>query len=85
MIYKGFKGFYDGLEQESQADLQRAKEKHQQRGIEVKTKVMFGQRVKEILSFAECEHVDLLLLQSHPLIQLIQCEAGASLDTSLRS
>jgi nucleotide-binding universal stress UspA family protein len=67
MPYEEFETFYDELEQQGEADLQIAKERYKQREVEVKTRVMFGQRVKEILSFAERESVDLLLLQSHPI------------------
>jgi nucleotide-binding universal stress UspA family protein len=67
MPYEEFESFYDELEQQGEADLQIAKERYKQREVEVKTRVMFGQRVKEILSFAERESVDLLLLQSHPI------------------
>jgi nucleotide-binding universal stress UspA family protein len=67
MPHEEFESFYDGLEEQSQADLQIAKETYRQRGVDIKTRVVFGQRVKETLSFAEREHVDLLLLQSHPI------------------
>lgn len=67
MPYEEFKSFYDGLEGQSQKDLKTAQRKYQELGIEVNTRIVFGQRVKEILSHAEHEKIDLIVLQSHPI------------------
>jgi nucleotide-binding universal stress UspA family protein len=67
MPYEEFKNFYDGLEQQSQEDLKMAQRRYEKRGIEINTQIVFGQRVKEILSYAEHEKVDLIVLQSHPV------------------
>jgi nucleotide-binding universal stress UspA family protein len=57
MPYEEFKSFYDGLEGQSEEDLKTAQRKYEDRGIEVNTRIVFGQRVKEILSYAEHERV----------------------------
>jgi nucleotide-binding universal stress UspA family protein len=67
MPYEEFKSFYDGLEGQSEADLKTAQRKYEERGIEINTRIVFGQRVKEVLSYAEHEKVDLIVLQSHPI------------------
>jgi nucleotide-binding universal stress UspA family protein len=67
MPYEEFKSFYDGLEGQSEEDLKTAQRKYEDRGIEVNTRIVFGQRVKEILSYAEHERVNLIVLQSHPI------------------
>lgn len=67
MPYEEFESFYSGLGQDSEEDLQTAKTHYQERGVEIKTRVVFGQRVKEILAFTEREQVDLIVLQSHPI------------------
>jgi nucleotide-binding universal stress UspA family protein len=65
--YEEFKSFYDGLEGQSQKDLKTAQRKYEERGMEINTRIVFGQRIKEILSYAEHERVDLIVLQSHPV------------------
>lgn len=67
MPYEEFKSFYDGLEQQSQEDLKTAQRKYAERGIEINTWIIFGQRVKEILNYAEQKRIDLIALQSHPI------------------
>lgn len=67
MPYEEFKSFYDGLEGQGQEDLKAAQRKYEERGIEINTRIVFGQRVKEILGYAERERVDLIVLQSHPI------------------
>ena len=67
MPYEEFKSFYDGLEQQSEEDLKTAQRKYNERGIEINTQIVFGQRVKEILSYAEQKRIDLIVLQSHPI------------------
>jgi nucleotide-binding universal stress UspA family protein len=65
--YEEFKSFYDGLEQQSKEDLKTAQQKYEEHGIEINTQIILGQRMKEILSYAEHERVDLIVLQSHPI------------------
>ncbi len=67
MPYEEFKSFYDGLEQQSEEDLKTAQHKYKERGIEINTRIVFGQRVKEILGYTEQKKVDLIVLQSHPI------------------
>jgi nucleotide-binding universal stress UspA family protein len=67
MPYEEFKSFYDGLEQQGQEDLKAAQRKYEERGMEINTRIVLGQRVREILSYAEHERVDLIVLQSHPI------------------
>ncbi len=67
MPYEEFKSFYDGLEQQGEEDLKAAQRKYEERGMEINAQIVFGQRVKEILGYAERERVDLIVLQSHPI------------------
>jgi nucleotide-binding universal stress UspA family protein len=60
-----FKSFYNGLEEQSEEDLKTAQRRYEERGIGINTRIVFGQRIKEILSHAEHERVDLIVLQSH--------------------
>jgi nucleotide-binding universal stress UspA family protein len=67
MPYEEFKSFYNGLERQSEEDLKTAQRKYEERGMEIKTQIIFGQRVKEILNYAEQKRIDLIVLQSHPI------------------
>ncbi len=67
MPYEEFKSFYDGLERQSEEDLKTAQRKYEERGMEIKTQIIFGQRVREILNYAEQKRIDLIVLQSHPI------------------
>jgi nucleotide-binding universal stress UspA family protein len=67
MPYEEFKSFYDGLEQQSKENLKTAQRKYEDLGREINTQIVFGQRVREILSHAEHEKIDLIVLQSHPV------------------
>jgi nucleotide-binding universal stress UspA family protein len=61
--FEEFKGFYEKLEQRAHAEMQRLLELH--RGeTPLQYTIAYGQRAQEILSFAEDNQIDLIVLSS---------------------
>ncbi len=60
-----FEDFYNLLEKRSSDDLKQVAEQLEAQGIAVSTRVVYGQRVRQILDFASENAVDLIILQSH--------------------
>lgn len=67
MSKEEFGEFYRTLESQVEEDLKTAEATYLDQGIDLRTKIIFGQRVRNILDYAEANGVDLILLQSHPI------------------
>jgi nucleotide-binding universal stress UspA family protein len=62
-----FKAFYGKLEQNAREKLERLAAKLTSRSLPVKTAVVYGNRVNEILRFAATSGADLIVMSSHRL------------------
>jgi len=63
--YEEFKSFYEELEEKAKKKLEVAATRLQHNGVVCETQIVFGDRVKEIVTAASDSSVDLLVLQSH--------------------
>ena len=67
MSKEEFSQFYRTLEAQAEEDLKTAEDAYLDQGVDLRTKIIFGPRVRTILDYAEANNVDLILLQSHPI------------------
>lgn len=65
MPREAFAEFYGALEQQAKADLKTAETPYG--AVDLRHKVSYGARVREILAYADQNAVDLIMVQSHPI------------------
>lgn len=61
------KEFYDHLEEQAEASLQTLLHEHRPQAPSLERRILFGNRVEEILRFAEEGEIDLIVMTSHAI------------------
>jgi nucleotide-binding universal stress UspA family protein len=63
--YKEFQEFYAKIEQDSQKEMESLVAPHESGVINIETRIVYGNRTEEILTHAEKNRIDLIILNSH--------------------
>lgn len=63
--FREFEDFYLKLERKSEIDMNNLVSPHQETQVEIERKIVYGDRGREILRFAEDNKIDLIVMNSH--------------------
>jgi universal stress protein A len=59
------KDFYAKLEEHAEQEMNKLIAPYQNRPVQIESKIVYGNRVREILNFAETHKIDLMVMNSH--------------------
>ncbi|MBN1930125.1 MAG: universal stress protein [Desulfobacterales bacterium] len=65
--FNEFQEFYLTLEKRSQQDMTSLVAPHEKSSVDIETKIVYGNRTREILRHAENNNIDLIVLHSHKI------------------
>lgn len=63
--FREFEDFYLKLERKAETDMNSLVSPHQEAQVEIERKIVYGDRCREILRFAEDNKIDLIVMNSH--------------------
>jgi nucleotide-binding universal stress UspA family protein len=75
-----FKDFYDRLASKAQLKMQKMNVSHSVKGLKIVNEIIFGNRVGEIVAFAQKHHVDLIVLGSHQVTRVDAVDGWATIS-----
>ena len=75
-----FKAFYDKLASKARLKMQKMIIQHAAKGLKIDTEIIFGNRVGEIVNFAQKHEIDLIILGSHKLTKVDAVEGWATIS-----
>jgi len=78
--FEEFEGFYDKLKQRADKEMLEIAQNYKQANIIVKTRIEYGNRVREIVKFAHDNDVDLIVLSSHRLDKADPAQGWATIS-----
>jgi nucleotide-binding universal stress UspA family protein len=75
-----FKDFYDRLASKAQLKMQKMNVSHSVKGLKIVNEIIFGNRVGEIVDFAQKHYVDLIILGSHQVSRVDAADGWATIS-----
>jgi len=75
-----FKVFYERLASKAQLKMQKMIASHSVKGLIIVNEIIFGNRVGEIVDFAQKHHVDLIILGSHQVTRIDAVDGWATIS-----
>ena len=75
-----FKSFYDRLASKARLKMQKMVVHHATKKLKIDSEIIFGNRVGEIVDFAQNRAVDLIILGSHKLTKVDAVEGWATIS-----
>ena len=67
VTFEEFKDFYTKLEAQAEQEMEQLRRLHRHSGVKIKTAIIQGNRVQEILKFVEDHQIDLIVMNSHQI------------------
>ncbi len=75
-----FKDFYDRLEKRASQGMEKMADEFRERGILIDQKILYGNRVREIVKFAFENDINLIILSSHRIDEVDSAQGWATIS-----